>query len=664
MGWQFKGMMTKAAAISLVLLGCSLAHANEQAEAISTDEPAQSELPAVIVTPGLEKTARPLVKTPGGPIRHEYDQLRENAPMSLKNILNFEPNVDFSGGPRSGAERPQIRGLGADRILMLDEGVRQNFQNAHNGKGFSDFAMMEEVEVVKGPWSSLYGSGAMGGVVNFRRSTAEDLIRRTGLERGLQVGMDAGSAAGQAGQKLVAFARAGRFEPLVSYRQSLAGDVRLGDGRNLEYSAVGTQDVASSLVWRASNVDRVHLKLNRYEEKSEVPLNPAVDTTNAAQVGQSRILKEDILIEYDRKGESIDWHLRPYARRTSIGKERLTDSRTDRQAVETRGVDAWFNAKVNLSSVELTTTLGVETFEDTNQGTRNGGALTSFPDGTTKQTGVYGQVSLKAGDWTLTPGVRVDSYESESSVAVGSTNRGQATSGKLYAGYEFRPGGQVFAAWGQAFNAPRLQDLYTTELHFPGNFFVPNPELKPESSATTEIGTKIRSDMGDDRDLLFSASVFETRAKDFISRQVFATTTQFQNLNRVRLVGFETSVQYQAGPWMTGLAYGQVRSEDELTGDPLADTSADAVTGRVSYQWDSSWRFGTDLRQTFKQDRVPATVSETEGYFVQDVALSYQRGRGEVGFRINNLHDLDYRRHGSAIREVGRDLKVTTSWVF
>lgn len=86
-------------------------------------------------------------------------------PDSVVESLKYENNVEVGGGSRPGAQQPIVRGLSGNRVLQVIDGVRQNTNSGHRGTYFVDPELVEQVEVVKGPSSSLWGSGALGGVV-------------------------------------------------------------------------------------------------------------------------------------------------------------------------------------------------------------------------------------------------------------------------------------------------------------------------------------------------------------------------------------------------------------------------------------------------------------------------------------------------------------------
>ena len=94
-------------------------------------------------------------------------QLAENSHTSLGEVLDKQLGVaKRSFGP--GSSRPVIRGFDGDRILILDDGMRTGSLSSQSGDHAEPINVMnlERLEVVKGPATLLYGSNAIGGVVN------------------------------------------------------------------------------------------------------------------------------------------------------------------------------------------------------------------------------------------------------------------------------------------------------------------------------------------------------------------------------------------------------------------------------------------------------------------------------------------------------------------
>ena len=140
-------------------------------------------------------------------------------------------------------------------------------------------------------------------------------------------------------------------------------------------------------------------------------------------------------------------------------------------------------------------------------------------------------------------------------------------------------------------------------------------------------------------------------------------TTKFANLDRVRLNGFEVATKWQSPQYGVGLAYGQVRSENKNTHEPLSDTPADHWLGKLETFIGDEYVLGTDLKYVQRQDRVPDGTEPTGDYFVEDLYAGYMKGLWRVNVRLNNTWNREYRVHGSNIDAEGRSLKAVVSYV-
>jgi iron complex outermembrane recepter protein len=97
----------------------------------------------------------------------KLDPLTNTSTPNFTEVLTKVPGVDMiSKG--NGVSKPVIRGLSMNDILVLSNGVRfENYQySSHHPLGIDEFGI-EDIEIIKGPASLLYGSDAIGGVINF-----------------------------------------------------------------------------------------------------------------------------------------------------------------------------------------------------------------------------------------------------------------------------------------------------------------------------------------------------------------------------------------------------------------------------------------------------------------------------------------------------------------
>jgi outer membrane receptor protein involved in Fe transport len=124
------------------------------------------------------KTPRDPFTTPGEGNVVPGDEIERTQAQSLEDVLRYQPGIDVQNGPRRIGELPVIRGLTGPRGLTTVDGVRLNFQSAHRGRLFVEPDALKQIEVVRGPNSALWGSGALGGVVALTTPTTPILIWR------------------------------------------------------------------------------------------------------------------------------------------------------------------------------------------------------------------------------------------------------------------------------------------------------------------------------------------------------------------------------------------------------------------------------------------------------------------------------------------------------
>ena len=133
-------------------------------------EEQQTELAPIVVT--ASGTVQELRDAPASISVISQAQLKKRPANRLENALQDIPGVNVSGSNANKSDI-SIRGLPADYTLIMVDGHRQNTRESRpNGNGGFEGAFIppvsaiERIEVVRGPMSSLYGSDAMGGVVN------------------------------------------------------------------------------------------------------------------------------------------------------------------------------------------------------------------------------------------------------------------------------------------------------------------------------------------------------------------------------------------------------------------------------------------------------------------------------------------------------------------
>ncbi len=164
----------KVALISTGIICCPLLaqaqNAEQSTQKLTTD--------TVMVT--ATKVERPLEEIPYSVSSVTEKEIQRKGAISIADALQDIPGVEVTDGSMAGAKRVSIRGESGARVLIMIDGQKISEQKSMDGSIYMiDPAIVERVEVIKGPASVLYGSEAIGGVVN--------IITKKGGEKPVQI---------------------------------------------------------------------------------------------------------------------------------------------------------------------------------------------------------------------------------------------------------------------------------------------------------------------------------------------------------------------------------------------------------------------------------------------------------------------------------------------
>jgi hemoglobin/transferrin/lactoferrin receptor protein len=637
----------------------------------------------------------------------DADQIETEQASTLGEVVEHLPGVHVANGPRAAGEAVVIRGLSGDRVLVTVDGVRQNFSGGHRSKLLVDPDLLKQVDVLRGPGSAIWGSGALGGVLALTTKDAEDFLAPDqAYNLRYRQGYQDGSSENLYGLMLAA--RTGPLQLLADYATRESDDLRQGGGDELPYSAREAQSGLLKLGWDLADGHRLQLGAQRFQDEGTSPSNPSqdVDTNNPLldRANDQRFL--NLAYDYAGSGEHYEGaRINVYQSKLDVVEDRVSAPRHDELMFETTGVSV--NNRWRFAPLDQRVTAGAEYYVDQGSATRNGQPRPQFPDAEQEVLGVYAQDELQLTPaWSLIPGLRHDRFESASNTSAAQSVSESETSLRLGTLYRVTDWLALNASYGEAFRAPNLTELYSAGTHFLGNQFTPNPSLRPEKAGNRELGFRLDFDdswHAGDR-LQFNASVYENSVQDFIELAVVTTVSSFPqpicalpnppagcasplgpiiggsstfiNLNDATLKGGEMSLQYELGRFSTGLSYSRTRGTNEDNGEPLALIPADTTRLDLGYQlpW-ADLRLGTRLTHAASQDRVPTSVAagvspvqETSGYTTGDVYAVWEPlGEKLRGLRVNvgidNVTDRQYRPHLSLFDEVGRNAQIRVSYL-
>jgi vitamin B12 transporter len=547
----------------------------------------------------------------------------------LVDLLGRQAGIEFAqlGGPGRQAS-VFMRGSNSNQVLVLVDGVPLN--SALDGApalGRIATDSIERIEIVRGNLSSLYGSSAVGGVIQ--------IFTRTGGAPGGQAQAEAGSrgtraASGSVGTQVGGVsltASAGwREQDAISAIDAsqvphpvgfvLGANPATDPTRNVDGSlALAHRDPSNELaawIW-ASHGDtsfdsaydgptashREHASFDVWGSSARHRFAPG--TSLALSYGQSR-------------DHSVD----DYAAGSS-GQDAPTSFAAGRFESRNRQVTLQGDLRV-IDPLQLQA--GVSRLDQqggTNQYDPSFASL-AFTAFERRVDSLWLGAIGRSGRQELQFNARHDQY----------SDFGGATTGLAGWSLGLAPGWRAVAQWSSAFRAPSFDDL-----HFPGGN---NPALKPERARTGELG--LRWAAGPAR---ASLSLYRTRTDELI---VFDPATFVpNNIGHAAVDGAELQAALTSGPWSLGGNLGLMRARDADTGQALVRRAR--YVARLAVAWTSSaWRVGAEWsRSGAREDFDINTNLRTQLAPYSLARLTLQRELAPhlaVRLRIENLFNAHY----------------------
>lgn len=640
---------------------------------------AQNSIALDAVTVTANKLETSIIDAPASISVIDQEELERRQPSDLSDILRGMPGVEIYGGPRSTVQEPIIRGLTGDRVVVRVDGVRANMSVGHKGRFFFDPEVLKSVEVYRGAASTMQGTGALGGVIALTTKDANDLLD-PGQNIGARVKVGYASVDHGLTTNGMAYGRpSDNTDVLVSVTRENTGNFESGDGDKQPYT---DDDYINGLFKGGIDINdasRLTLTLQRYVDDHQLPAAPdsgaAVNATSNYLVNRESEETSAVLgySYHDAGNDWIDANLNAYGMRTDLDEKRVSDGRHDERTLDTIGLDGNNTSRFELGGRELAVTVGGEIYEDSQEGRRNGAAVSNlFPDAEMVIYGVYVDNALAVTDaLDVTAGVRFDSYDLS---ADGQRSReDSAVSPRFSASYRVTDWMQPYVSYAEAFRAPAMTEMYASGYHFPGNNFVANPDLEAEKAKTWEFGSNFKADnvlTGGDA---FRAKVayFQNEISDYIEQQgaTFGSSeTKSVNVPEAEIKGFEAELSYDMDVVFAGIAASRIRGENTQTGENLSDIPADKISLSGGYRF---LEYGVELGgRANVVDRLTriSEGDEVPGYATFDLFVRWDASNTLPGLTVNagvdNLFDRNYQTADNALYEPGRNVKISASMKF
>ncbi|ELF1353871.1 TonB-dependent hemoglobin/transferrin/lactoferrin family receptor [Vibrio cholerae] len=626
---------------------------------------------------------------------------------NAKDALKYTPGVEVKSGSRFGISGFNIRGMEDSRILTVIDGVQQPVgynSGANTQSKYSngiEVDTLQAIEVNKGPSSTLYGSDALGGLVQFRTKNPRDVL--VGDDDGHRFGIKSTytSVDEQFKNTLTWAMREGKLETLVMATYAQGHETQShGSGTDIEGPKRGATNpadtdlgnVLAKAQYQVNEAHRVGLTLEHYVKNyDENKLN--YNGYSMGGVTYSNAYTEDT---NDRTRVSLDhqWLMNSllvdeskislsYQESSALNKNydttvkygsRMRERDTEDKSVQ---VDAQFNKLIEKQGVShdisyggsyLNNDFSINNVDHLYRTGTSNPVQAEMPDADVQKWGIFAQDQMYLMDeqLILTAGLRYDSYEATPKTDAGFTtqyqpNKDNAFTGKLGAVYHLKDNLALFGQISQGFKAPTVYDLYY--FYSRGAIIEANPDLKAERSISYEVGTRGNNAYGnmefavfinDYKDFITQTKTGQSGGKDVISKY---------NIDEVRIYGAELSSTLlldTVSPLPHGsyarLAVAYAHGEDKATGKEI-DTVA-PLTSVLGLGYDQV-NFGSALNVKMVASKDEWQLDnnlDVAGYTVVDLTAYYVPVKDlTVRAGLFNLFDKKYWHYSDISGKTGTD---------
>ncbi len=652
---------------------------------------------------GAARDTRAVLDTPAAATVLDAREIETRAASTYEDLLGDVPGVSIGGGPRGISQEPNIRGFADEQVVIRADGVRQTFNLAHRGRFFLDPEILTSIEVVRGGGSTLFGSGALGGVIGLETKDADDVLA-PGESLGGRLALGAASQGPEGLGALTLAARTGRVDALafLSHRP-MTGDLTDGRGDDIANSEIDATTGLVKLGYEPADGARLEASWSIHSDEGETPPN-----ANAAATPTNVVAREltqqtgRLAFDWAPPGSDLlDLRALAYVNEVEVSERRFSDGRLDDTTITTLGLDVSNVSRVDLGR-PVTFAYGVEAYEDRQEAERDGAPRAQSPDADLGFVAAFAQAEIELADTVaVIPGLRWDRWSTSPDDPAFADRDEDALSPRLAVNWRPAPGVQLYGSVSRSFRAPSATELYVSGVHFstpgfalgPGaptftgnNVFVPNPDLEPETALQGEIGGRWQTDglltRTDALDL--SGAVYLAEVDDFIDSVVTfvdpATTrfdpvrglivdgaTRTRNID-AKLWGFEAEARYRRPGWHAGFGLSIPRGRAD-EGGALGSIPQDRLTLSAGVLPRDDLELG--LRATLRagQEDVPAGGSATGGSGVLDAFAAWRPTEGPfagatVAAGIDNLLDKAYRIHPNGLAQPGRSFKLRLGFAF
>lgn len=489
-----------------------------------------------------------------------------------------------------GAGEKKVVLNGDDRVLVLVDGKRVNFdmgaasgRSSYDLKMLPDVSLIERVEIIKGHGGALYGSDAVGGVVNIITKKMDHSYGKVSMGFGSQQARDAKAMYTVKEGKTGVMVAASKYKQGYYKYKDVADKTTKRWNKDSDYE---NEKVSLKIAQELTDTSNLEFEYNYTKADGNVPYGYA--TTQSDKKTNNFGLKYDWLLK-DKDAGYVQLYYNKYKFLSSSTLEEKDKGFEVQQAIT-----ASENNKLVVGASY-----------------RNAEASNDVRNDAAKYNEKINNKAIFVSDqweftpsWTLDTGVRYDKH----------STAGSKTTWSAGLNKKFDENSHAYFNWGQVFKAPTLDDLYSNVQGMTGN-----PDLNPEKGDTWTVGYGTR--IADKTDV--NISYFQSDLEDAIGWSKKSGAWHPENVNKQKKNGMELSINHELNDnWNLEASYTHVRVRNDYGMGYLRDTNFIPNMYRFGVRYhDDLWNADLFLRGGSGADKSAYVDSK---YMTLDMSVAYK----------------------------------------
>lgn len=595
--------------------------------------------PVVITATKIETPLREVASSVTVITRQEIENKQTN---SVEEVLRSVPGLDVV---RQGGLGQQtsifLRGGNSTHTLVLVDGIEIN-DPSNPGRSF-DFASLatdniERIEIVRGPGSTLYGSDALGGVINIitRKGSGKPRVSLTAEGGSFATHQEKLSVSG--GNDLL------NYSMVASFLESDGISAAAARYGNSEKDGYDRTTVATRLGLTPTDNFDIDFILRYVDSEADLDTfaGPYGDDPNNTFDSEALYLRAQarLMLLNDIWEQKLGFSLTDYDRenRDETDASHPGDSSLTTYDSRLYKIDWQHNLYLHPTN---TLTVGVEYEKEQAQGSSeyvyadpSWNTNDAFEKKSAETNGYYIQDQIKLWqDFITTLGVRVDDHQTF----------GSRLTYRITSSYLFRPTGtRIKGTYGTAFKAPTLAQLFENSTYVLGN-----PDLTPEKSRGWDIG--LEQSLWEDR-ITLGATYFENHFEDLINTffSLDSFKYEYENVDEAQTKGIEVTASVRPIEDLTlSASYTYTDTENRATGAQLLRRPHHKYNFNANYRFLNAGNINLDVLYVGEREDLDlydwSKTTSLGAYTVVNLAVSYEINKHlRLHGRVENLFDEDY----------------------